>query len=197
MLPYYRSSTEIYNELVPSPRFPGSYASFKWCYGGASVDEKLTEATDEAVRQVYKSLTRLQSAKLSTSLAEARESAGLIAKSATRLFNCGRHLKSGKFNKLFKELGFTKKTKLPKHLVKKYRVKTLKAYKRKRARQLLGNTKNYDGSITDGAAEMWLEIQFGWLPIMQDIDGVMKGLVDMLFRRPPMFRIVGDRKSVV
>jgi len=153
-----------------------------------------TNAVAIATTKAYGSLGRIKKASLAVSIAEAKKSMELVASTATKLANSARYLRKLQFSKLFQELNITKK-KLPKPLKRKYRVKTMSAYRRKRYMQL--RKTKVVSNMPDALADFWLELQFGWMPMVSDIKNTYEGVIDILYlQRPPMFRIVGSSKEI-
>jgi hypothetical protein len=194
MLPYYKSRRGYSQEIFISPKF-GGYTSFMNCFGGGwpLSEEPIAKATDIAVSNAFRSLNKLQHAKWGVALAEARESGELLVSSARRLIRGFRNLKKGKINNFFNDLGITNNSSLPSFLKKKWNTQTARAYRRFYARRFKNQpTVDARGNLTKNAANLWLEVQFGWKPILDDIHSSMEGLLFMRYgATPPLYRIVG------
>jgi hypothetical protein len=119
---------------------------------------------------MFKDLQKeIQDIDLTLLVAEANQTFDLITSVASRLIRGYSALRSGKLSKVFNNIGVDKNTPIPYYLKKKYGIKT--------SRQLKSVYRSrYRNRGYDFAADAWLELQFGWKPLLSDVDGAAKAL---------------------
>lgn len=124
---------------------------------------------------------------LSVALAESRKTIGLVASTALRLGSAYRNLRKGRVNDAFQALGVGSNTKVPYHL-RGFGTKQVTAREHARAlrRRARGSKK-----LSRFAAESWLEMRYGWTPLLYDVYGAAEAAAYLLGRNPSDVTISG------
>jgi len=140
-------------------------------------------------------------------IAELPEAVSHITKTATDLVNALRALKKGRISAAFGHLGIKgrRKAKVSFYDRKKGKVVnrriSIKQHKRlmnedyqrlnrryrhllKRGRWKLGKSKFQSPDFANFAAEKWLELQYGWIPLIGDMDTVMRLAIEGVLKTP-------------
>lgn len=132
--------------------------------GIPSASEAITESYDRAVLNLYGSLQRRKDMNLGVAIAELKDSIGTVGRAVSTIAEVLLHLKKGRVSKAIRAIkdyggGVTTRHRLV-------------------DRQRLNRQRRQSGdkplSEADYASNMWLELQFGWLPIMNDIYDLMQ-----------------------
>jgi hypothetical protein len=130
-----------------------------------------TSAHNQAVRNLYAGLRKRQKFNTGVFLAELKESVGLIGESAIAIFKIISALKKGRVSDALKVIRNYAGGDSSRRLENRSQ---LNARRRKKRQKPI--------SKSDYASNMWLELQFGWLPILSDIHDlielVSEGLTD-------------------
>lgn len=175
-------------------------ASFINCVGGlGSFTMDVTDARNKAQVSFYAAAGKLRKANMAESGIELAQSVNLIASSATKLANIYLDLKKGNFRRAFGIAGLKPQRRVPKWVARKYGTKTVyELQKFKRKEYLLHKRKKDYSKLARQAGDTWLEIHFGWLPILNDIYSISNAVTDVLYaKRPELFRIHGYGESPV
>lgn len=111
-------------------------------------------------------------------IAESNQTARLVGDSCKRLLTAVRALRRGDAKKVAKALSIGKTP--PRKFVKKVQ-KTISAAKiqRLRKKETLAEAIRQDKSIRNmnNVTSAWLELQYGWKPLLQDIEGSISNLI--------------------
>lgn len=127
------------------------------------------QASDESVNKL---LSRAKDMKinLAQAFAERQQTANLIATTATRMANAMRNLKKGDLGAAAENLG----------------VKVSKNARRRHNRSFKNNQ-------SQAVANGWLELQYGWKPLLGDVFGAAEAIANAN-HRPPRFRVSATAK---
>lgn len=141
---------------------PNNYVDWASRFGDAS-----HEARQAAITNLYGSLHRRQDLALGVLLAEFKESLDLLGKSLLTIARIIRALKKGRVGDALAVIGdhFDGGVSTRKRLLNRRQLNV----QRRRAGQKPMTKRDY-------AASTWLELQFGWLPIIDDI----KNIIDII-----------------
>lgn len=180
MMPYRHTLTEEFAILAPRPT-GSAQVHFKHCYGGHSTgsystNQAILRAQNSAASDLLTKIGDLDTFDLGMALAEGRETIGLVANSATRIAKAFRSLKHGNIKKTFEWLGLTDNVKLHPNRYGPNGV-PLK-YSGDHRRYLQRSYRRRDAS--GFAARSWLELTYGWKPLLYTIDGAAEKLATML-----------------
>lgn len=122
-----------------------------------------------AIRNLYASMRKHQQHNLGVLLVELRESVGLIGNAAITVYQVIKSLRRGRVSDAMRSIssyfGENRETYLPNRDV----------LNRRRRRQGFRPI-----SKADYASNMWLELQFGWLPILSDIQKTIRLVTDKI-----------------
>ena len=152
--PYTHNSAEINY----SPGHSTKYSGFWTGFSGYSVEDGFPSAYAKAVASYYDNASKFETNVLVT-LAELPMFINLVGNTAKKFGKAFGNLKSGNVDGAFGALGLHS----PKHAA------SLKERWKERGKLGL--------SAIDFASGAWLELQYGWLPTLYDIQGVAEDLV--------------------
>ena len=131
---------------------------------GQFFKDVLPRAEKAALVNLYGSLQKRQDLNLGVLLVELKESIGTIGRAALAIAETLRYLKSGKVSKAIRVLRDYGSGVTTRHrLLDRQKLNRLRAKQGKKPI-----------SAADYASNMWLELQFGWKPILNDILGLVK-----------------------
>lgn len=150
-----------YQSVYPARLTLSNYEPQHW---EALFGSEVFDAREEAVRNLYGSLHRRQDMALGVFLAEFRESLGLLGKSMLTIARVIKALKKGRVSDALSALGdhYGGGVKTRKRVLNRDRLN------RQRSRKGLSSV-----SSSEYAANMWLELNFGWIPIIEDIYNII------------------------
>lgn len=197
-LPYMPYLHQMWDDHYVNGSTPsGAYASIHWCFGGMSADlVPWTDLEKAASIDFYKRLTDQDSFNLAVSLAEMKETVGMIAHSATRLGLAYRYLRRGKVGAAFTALNISSRKKLSANDVKLAGLPRRKGgwtanYHRKHLEHMVPKNQR---KLRDFAANTWMEIQYGWTPTLLDVYGAAKFAADYFNNRSFDLELHGQAK---
>lgn len=164
---YYENGKKIMQQkLLFSRPF---YAGDKGPFFPIPTETQKSIAHVNATNRLISKIGKLKQANLGVTLIEAKQTIRLIGDTASRIVDAYKHLRKGRFSKCYSRLMIAKKTVLPKHLIKKYGVKTANSLMRLQRKNWLAAKRRKDTvRLAELAATGWLEIHFGWKPLLQD-----------------------------
>jgi hypothetical protein len=172
----YNGQTAFYFWLE---KFHYPHASF----GGHTTDH--IETSDQAVRNLYASLRKRNQFQTGVFLAELKESVGLIGKASLAIFKIVKALKKGRVSDAIREIKLYGGSSPQKRLLNRDQLN--------RRNNKIGAPKV---SKADYAANAWLELQFGWLPILSDINKLIQLVSDgLLSDESKIFSVNGFSQS--
>jgi len=181
-----------------SSRYNG-YAHLAWCYGGIGLATPNWDSLDTNARKaLYSNISDKDSLNLAVSLAEMRETVGLVASTATRLGLAYRNLRRGRVRDAFTALGIHPKQKLSKNDIRLAGLPKRKGgwtagYHQKHMLSLVPQSQR---KLDNFAANAWLELQYGWKPLLSDVYGAAKFAADFFNNRRFDIEVSGQSKDV-
>jgi hypothetical protein len=159
----------LYNILQDDDRFTAAYFNTR----------------DVAISNLYASLRKRQQFNAGIFLAELRESVGLIGNAAITIFNIVRALKRGRVSDALKEIANYGGGRSRKRYLNRDRVNSIR--KRKGEPPI---------TKAEYASSMWLELQFGWKPILNDINSIITIVSDGLLSDSSAVFSVSGRSEI-
>jgi hypothetical protein len=162
---YAEGFEKVYYINVDSPgKGPGSSGyrpsdnwsvnKFQYPFGTIMLDSWSASVRDKATRNLLASIKN-SSVNLAVASAERKQTMDLIASTATRIAKAGMALKKGQFSKAAQNLGITPKKRAGRRFNRDYPVDQAKA-----------------------VSNAWLELQYGWKPLLSDVYGSAKALAE-------------------
>jgi hypothetical protein len=130
-----------------------------------------TRLREEATRKLLEGLKDM-SFNAAQAVGERAQTANLVASTATRLAKSYRSLRSGNFAKAARDLGITP----PKRAGRRY-------------------NKDYATDQAKAAGNAWLELQYGWKPLLSDVYGSMETLAKAQNRPNTIYKKKSGRKK--
>lgn len=178
-MPYRRIDSLEVNKVAPRPS-GSAVVHFRNCYGshnpGISTSQSIARAQSRATSDLYERIGDLDTFDLGLALAEGKKTISLVTDTATRIYRAFRSLKRGNLKKTFELIGLRDNVKLESnrfgpngsHLKFSgdHRRYLQRQYRRRDAARF--------------AARSWLELTYGWKPLLSDIDGAAEKLATML-----------------
>jgi len=177
---YYYTTDQIYYLNAGVAEATGGYllhgAPGSTFTSGVAYDTLIDKAEAKAIRDFYANAASSDFQALVTA-AEAPKTFAMIGQTARRLASAFRGLKKGDISSVSKALGLGG------------------GHKRDLTRR--GNTARKRGGLTDFASSTWLEVQYGWKPLLNDISNAAKAasLEWDLIPHDIVIRSGGTRKS--
>jgi hypothetical protein len=140
-----------------------------------------TERFSLAAEYLYANASKQNPFNLGIALAESKETIGLIAYTARRLANAYRALRKGQIDRCFGALGIGNNTRVPYHLrgFGRSKVVTGKLHKKALRRRV---TQYNRRTLSKFAADSWLELRYGWNPLIYDVYGSAEYIANLLYR---------------
>lgn len=126
--------------------------TFKWGFVTDPTSDWLSQLKDKATRNLLQNL-RDSSFNAAQAVAERKQTADLIANTAKKVAGALRNLRKGNFGKAARDLGVVPKKRAGRRFNSQYATDQAKA---------IGNA--------------WLELQYGWKPLLSDVYGSMETL---------------------
>lgn len=127
-------------------------------------------------------------------LGEGREALSMIASSATRIYTALRSLKRGDIPNMYRALTGSARGRRYERFRKDgylhYDDFELRELRRNQKIAFLDKQQSYDRDLS----ALWLEAQYGWLPLLKDIDGAAAYVAERLERSPE--RVVRVRSRI-
>lgn len=125
-----------------------------------------SDVVDKALGRLIK---QVQGAKvnLAQAFAERKQVVNMVATTASRLANAYLYLRKGQLPSAFKSLSLVRHP--PQKVLSNYRYR-------------------FADSPRDAAANLWLELQYGWLPLLSDIYDSAELLAERIKTKPPICR---------
>lgn len=172
--------------------FSGTYtfrgAHFPMDYG-VTITPSISDYAMEqlAAEQFYKNASDTNYMQLGVALAEARQTVGLISSTALRLGSAYRNLRKGRIKDAFSVLGVSGNTRVP---------YTLRGFGNRRVsarehRKDLERRRRHTTNLNDFAANTWLEIRYGWTPLLYDVYGSAEAAAYLLHANRRDLKITG------
>lgn len=177
--------------------FPSDYRSYRKFYfptydfslSWTTFDPWREKVHQDAVRNLYGSLARRRRVELGIILGELKETLGLLGDTIIELLELYRAVKRGNLKAAYRVLRHRGTKNLPTRIPKR------SAVNKERVAAGLPVL-----SRSKFAASQWLELQFGWLPMIQDIYSIIeyvKGLISSPSASPWLsFKGIGEGKRV-
>jgi hypothetical protein len=169
--------------------------------------ERTTNAHEKALSRIQSKIsqTALNAAQ---AFAERKQTASLIAQSVRRMVSLALLIKKGKFDELYKKYGLPKpvRTRSGAYVIPRYRKKTewtttafddrgFPLDRPKRHKTETWTEINTRKKFSFG--DMWLEFQYGWKPLLQDIYGGCEALARMHTGRYHGIRFEASARAVL
>lgn len=153
----------------------GQYCNWPVGHFGISTwDNQVSIDCDLAIRRKIKN----QKVNLAQAFAERKQTASLLASSAIRITKAARSLKKGNFAGAFAALGYSP---------------TKNQLYRLNKKRFSSSSKRYKSYNSQALAANWLEIQYGWKPLLGDVYGSAELLAKSL-DRPRVALVVANCK---
>jgi len=208
MLPYSVYSSKkvdkpgVYSKVTLSSGYVkyDQLCSYFSCIGGiAGMNYDSNKIKADALTSYYSSANQLKKANLATSFIELKESISMIGTSATKLANIYLSLKRGNFRRAFGLMDLKPQRRVPSHIRRKLGVRKVHEMQKLKRKEYLRTKRRKDYSkLASQASDTWLEVHFGWLPIVSDIYDISNAVTDVLYaKRPAVFRIHGYAKEAI
>lgn len=182
-------------ELMPYKRFvstttqsPGTWGNssnpmtFSSCWGGNIVQASypaIELAEEKASEVFYSKLAKRDSFNVGVALAELRETIGLIGSTAVRLNSAFSDLRKGRVRDAMAKLG----------LSENQRGEYLRGFPIRHAGKRIGSHRKFlehKRSVTKDsslfASSAWLELNYGWMPLLYDVHGAAEHTANTLYR---------------
>lgn len=179
MMPYRTSTVTELANAAPRPT-GSSLVHYPSCFGGVydpgSDNQDTLLAQARAASDLFERIGSLDTFDLGLALAEGKKTIGLIANTATRIARSYAYLKKGRIKEVFTTLGILEDTKLTRKLVDRNGKRLENAGEHRRYLQREFRKKDAGGF----AARSWLELTYGWTPLLYDIDGAAEKLATYL-----------------
>lgn len=151
------------------------------CFGGPHASAKtkaLSDASYKASQAFYKKMADQDSFNLAVSLAEMKETVGLIGITAIRLANSYRFLRKGRVKDAFRSLGISDEKKI--HGLRGVPKDSPSNWTAGDHRRYLENRVPKRDHMSQFAASTWLELQYGWTPLLLDVYGSAEYVAKLL-----------------
>lgn len=134
-------------------------------------DTWVTKLRDEAVRKLLEGLKDM-SFNAAQAYAERSQTANLVASTATRLAKSYRSLRNGNLAKAARDLGITP----PKRAGRRFK-------------------RDYPTDQANAVGNAWLELQYGWKPLLSDVYGSMETLAKAQNKPNTIYKKKNGRKK--
>lgn len=151
------------------------------CFGGPHADAKikaLSDASYKASQVFYSKMADQDSFNLAVSLAEMKKTVNLIGNTAVRLANSYRFLRKGRVKDAFRSLGISDEKKI--HGLRGVPKNSPSNWTAKDHRKYLENRVPKRDHMSQFAASSWLELQYGWIPLLLDVYGSAEYVAKLL-----------------
>jgi len=152
---------------------------------------------ERAAEHFYSNARQLKDVDLGVALAESKQTIGLVYETASTLARAYRQLKKGRINDVFSTLGLKKSRHVPYNL-RGFGGKRVTVDQHRR--QMLRESRT-SAHLADFAASKWLELRYGWTPLLYDLYGAGE-LLDYLYSQNApdvaihgVYKWEGDAKS--
>lgn len=181
MMPYYVYDSVIIDNPGQYKDYANTWVSAFACFGGphaSASSQALDDASYKASQDFYKKMADQDSFNMATSLAEMEETVGLISVTAIRLANAFRYLSKGRVKDAFRSLGISDAKKIrglrgvPKNSPSNWTAGDHRRY--------LENRVPKREHMSKFAASSWLELQYGWVPLLSDVYGSAEYVAKLL-----------------
>lgn len=180
LMPYDISETIMIDSPGKYKGYGGLCSAYS-CFGGihASARAKALDAASyKASRVFYAKMANQDSFNLAVSLAEMKETVGLVSTTAIRLANSYRFLRKGRVKDAFRSLGISDGKKI--HGLRGVPKNSPSNWTAKHHRKYLENRVPKRDHMSQFAASTWLEIQYGWTPLLYDVYGSAEYVAKLL-----------------
>jgi len=173
----WQGTQEVYSISAPSQSFYGSFterdgASDRTYPSVAGISDPFTQAQkdslDSQVRLKLLTALKKQSVNVAQAFAERAQTRKLFATTAERIGWAGYYLSRGKFALAADALG----AKVRKRAQRRYNKAYQSALKKEKSRL---------GQQEEALASGWLELQYGWRPLINDLYGSCEALADIQY----------------
>lgn len=185
-LPYHIRYTRWYDNVGLCDYYNTYYRRWYFSYvwknalgimGGITYDHNTAEAEGKALESLFSNADRYSS-QIGVTVAELPKTIDLIGHTAVRLAKSFGHLKRLNVVGAFRELGVQSNTKHFHELRRKAR-----------------STRSSVRSKADFASNAWLELQYGWKPLLSDIDSAAEDLASAWEKDPSDIIVRGSGRS--
>lgn len=151
------------------------------CIGGPHASAKakaLSDASYKASKVFYEKLADQDSFNLAVALAEMKETVGLVSTTAIRLANSYRYLRKGRVKDAFRSLGISDHKRI--HGLRGVPPNSPSNWTAGDHRRYLENRVPKRDHMSQFAASSWLELQYGWTPLLLDVYGSAEYVAQLL-----------------
>lgn len=164
-------------EITPRWTNDGEEVNLLLCFGSLLVTDRgiAAKAEAQAASNFNASIQNVQTANLGVTMLELKQSMGLVGDTALTLARTYKRLRRGQFSKAVEVLW--DKNRLNKD---RMTLSNLSAIKRR-----IGRARSKHATASENAANAWLELQFGWLPLIQDVYDITSTVASQLTNRNP------------
>jgi hypothetical protein len=185
-MPYKANRTEVIQspaQWSPGSSYYGFYVSgygYPIVSGTPSETSSRAAALSKASADMYDKMSDLNSFNLGIALAESKRTVGLIANTASRLAKTYSQMRKGRFRAAFKTLGVLDSYKLPRN--NRWGPNGIRLRRAGEHRKWLQyQTKGMNKSrLSSFASEKWLEMSYGWTPLLYDVHGAAEYAANLL-----------------
>ncbi len=180
LMPYDISETRKYDNPGYYNGGSGLVSAFT-CFGGPTISAKanaLDDASYKASKVFYDKLADQDSFNLAVSLAEMKETVGLISTTAIRLATSYRYLRKGRVKDAFRSLGISDNKRI--HGLRGVPANSKSYWTAEHHRRYLENRVPRRDKLSQFAASSWLELQYGWTPLLLDVYGSAEYVAKLL-----------------
>lgn len=186
----YPNGTLAYNEYEVSPKyFNCEAAAYAGMYPGSDPNPT---ALARLIEQA-----KLNKGSLAVGIAEAEKTAAFVADSCRRLLSAFAGLKKGRLDIVSRELGFAFSPVVRRRFKKDFRsLKNGGALWRLDDGRMMREAKNRESMarrLEKFARAWWLEITYGWKPLLQDVQSQMQNLAEYLTEKSNRSRVVRSK----
>lgn len=180
LMPYYIRESVITDDPGYYNGGSGLVSAFA-CFGGPHASAKadaLDDASYKASKVFCEKMADQDSFNLAVSLAEMKETVGLIGTTAIRLANSYRYLRKGRVKDAFRSLGISDEKRI--HGLRGVPKNSPTNWTAKNHRKYLENRVPKRDHMSQFAASTWLELQYGWTPLLYDVYGSAEYVAKLL-----------------
>lgn len=175
-----------WRQTLPQGSLPGSYRSGFIQSGPPAApvsSQDLTDADEIAYRRILSNLKN-SNVNFAQFFAEGKQTAELLVKTATSVASALKKTKKGNIVGALKALGWGSNNRIRKKAAQAI-VRDGKVIARSLGSEYLGQNAS---AAAKKASGNWLAMQFGWLPLLSDLDGAAKLMADRATQDPKRTR---------
>jgi len=143
-------------------------------------------ATNRATSFLLDDMANLKTANLGVSVLEAKQTISLIGDTATRICKAVLAIRRGKIKRAYQHLKITGNTVAPRYLQKRYGIRNANQLQKiQRTAYVKANRRKSRADLLKVASDTWLEVHFGWLPLLQDTYDIAEAVAQIQYEHTP------------